>query len=310
MSKVDDFRRYLELERGASVHTVTAYLKDIEEFSVKVMDNADFDDWASVEPDHGRRFLMLMHEKNISKRSMQRKISSLKSFFRYLIRRGVFSENPFAGIAAVKADKPLPKVMNISQIDQLINAVFSYWLDMKESGASKSDESADFASRRDVAMIELIYSAGLRISEAVNLNISDVSGEVIKIRGKGKKERLGAIGRSAASAIRNYRRFCNQMGFPRGADDPVFINRFGERLTARSFQRNLKNYLVYAGLPPDFTPHKLRHSFATHLLDAGADLRSVQELLGHENLSTTQIYTHVGVERLKKVYRNAHPRAK
>jgi integrase/recombinase XerC len=310
MSKVDDFRRYLELERGASIHTVTAYLRDIEEFAANVMDDPKFDDWAKVDPDHGKRFLMVLHGKNISKRSMQRKISSLKSFFRYLVRRGVFSENPFAGITMVKADRGLPKVMNVSQIDQLVSAVRSYWSDMKACKVSKSDESADFASLRDAAMIELIYSAGLRISEAVNLNISDVSGEVIKIRGKGKKERLGAIGKSAAKAIRTYRRFCNQAGFSRGADDPVFINRFGERLTARSFQRNLKNYLVYAGLPPDFTPHKLRHSFATHLLDAGADLRSVQELLGHENLSTTQIYTHVGVERLKKVYRNAHPRAK
>lgn len=310
MSKVEDFRRYLELERSASIHTVSAYLRDIEEFAASVMEDPDFDDWAKVDADHGRRFLMLLHNKNCGKRSMQRKISSLRSFFRFLIRCGVFTVNPFAAIKMAKADKPLPKVMNISQIDQLINAVSLYHENMKESGASRSEESSDFAMYRDIAMIELIYSAGLRVSEAVNLNISDISGEVIKIRGKGKKERLGAIGKSAAAAIRNYRRFCSRAGFSRGANDPVFINCFGERITARSFQRNLKNYLIFAGLPPDFTPHKLRHSFATHLLDAGADLRSVQELLGHENLSTTQIYTHVGIERLKKVYREAHPRAK
>lgn len=310
MKRADDFRRYLELERGASIHTVDAYIRDIKEFAAEVMEDEEFDDWEKVEPGHGKRFLMILHNKNISKRSMQRKISSLKSFFRFLIRRGVFTENPFSGISTVKADKGLPKVMNISQIDQLVDAVRTYWIERKECGASKTEESADFAALRDTAMIELIYSAGLRISEAVGLNIEDVSGDVIKIRGKGKKERLGAVGKTAAKAIRAYRRFCNQCGFPRSADAPLFINCFGERLNARSFQRNLKSYLVYAGLPPDFTPHKLRHSFATHLLDAGADLRSVQELLGHENLSTTQIYTHVGIERLKKVYRSAHPRAK
>ena len=310
MSLADDFRRYLELEKAASVHTVDAYMRDIKEFSASVMDDENFDDWKIVDSDHGRRFLMILHDKNISKRSMQRKMSSLKSFFRFLVRKGVFAENPFAGIQMVKADKTLPEVMNINQIDQLVEAVRNYWTEKKECGASKTEESADFALLRDTAMIELIYSAGLRISEAVNLNMADISGEVIKIRGKGKKERLGAVGRTAAKAIRSYRKFCHQCGFPRGADTPVFINKYGERLTARSFQRNLKTYLVYAGLPPDFTPHKLRHSFATHLLDAGADLRSVQELLGHENLSTTQIYTHVGIERLKKVYRNAHPRAK
>ncbi len=310
MSRVDDFRRYLELEKGASIHTVDAYIRDIKEFSSGVMEDENFDDWEKISSDHGKRFLMVLHDKKISRRSMQRKMSSLKSFFRFLIRLGVFTGNPFADISMVRADKGLPKVMNITQIDQLVEAVRTYWLERKECGASKTEESADFAALRDTAMIELIYSAGLRISEAVGLNIADVSGDVIKIRGKGKKERLGAVGKTAAKAIRAYRRFCNQCGFPRGAETPLFINCFGERLNARSFQRNLKNYLVHAGLPPDFTPHKLRHSFATHLLDAGADLRSVQELLGHENLSTTQIYTHVGIERLKKVYRDAHPRAK
>ena len=167
------------------------------------------------------------------------------------------------------------------------------------------------AALRDLALTETIYSGGLRISEAVGLDIKDVDmgSAVMQIRGKGKKERLSALGSHAVNALRNYLRARRANGFPVSRDMPLFVNRSGTRLTARSYQRNLQEYLVFAGLPPDFTPHKLRHSFATHLLDAGSDLRSVQELLGHENLRTTQIYTHVSVQRLRKVYDEAHPRS-
>ena len=140
-------------------------------------------------------------------------------------------------------------------------------------------------------------------------NVDQLSG-VAKVRGKGKKERFAMIGRWANKALTEYFRLCRERGWGQKQESPIFLNRFGERLTARSFQRNLKSYLIEGGLPPDFTPHKLRHSFATHLLDNGADLRSVQELLGHQNLSTTQIYTHVSAERMKNVYNKAHPRAK
>ena len=192
----------------------------------------------------------------------------------------------------------------------MINSIADYWQNQINSGSVKSEESGNFACARDQAITEIIYSGGLRISEAVGLNMGDISRDVMKIRGKGKKERLGAIGSSADAAVRRYLALRRAFTSERGPDAPLFVNQQGTRLTVRSFQRNLKNYLIAAGLPPDFTPHKLRHSFATHLLDAGADLRSVQELLGHENLSTTQIYTHVGIERLRKVYQEAHPRAK
>lgn len=310
MTLLESFVKYLEVERNASTHTVAAYSRDITEFCREVMQDAEFDDWKKVDSDHGKRYLMILHEKQCSKRSIQRKLSSLKSFCRFLIRQGVFVNNPFAPLQRIKADKPLPKVMSINQIDQLINAVSDYWNEMKALGTAKSEESADFAMLRDIAMIEVIYSSGLRVSEVVGINAGDIQQGIIKIRGKGKKERLGALGSHAEDALKKYRKYCRQCNVSFRPDAPLFLNCFGTRITARSFQRNLKNYLIFAGLPPDLTPHKLRHSFATHLLDAGADLRSVQELLGHENLSTTQIYTHVGIERLKKVYRAAHPRAK
>ena len=310
MSQLENFVKYLEVERSASRHTVSAYRRDVAEFCANVMENPDFDDWQSVDTNHGKRFLMTLHEKKCSKRSMQRKLSSLKSFCRFLIRQGVIAANPFDRLQPIKADKPLPKVMSTHQIEDLLNAVSAYWNEMKELGTAKSEESAEFAALRDIAMIEVIYSSGLRVSEVVGINAGDIQQGIIKIRGKGKKERLGALGSHADEALRNYRRFCRRAGISTRPDQPLFLNCFGTRITARSFQRNMKNYLIFAGLPPDLTPHKLRHSFATHLLDAGADLRSVQEMLGHENLSTTQIYTHVGIERLKKVYRTAHPRAK
>jgi len=173
-------------------------------------------------------------------------------------------------------------------------------------GLAGARPSNDVSAWRDKAILETLYSAGLRIHELVQLNDDDVDmlGEVVRVRGKGKKERLAALGGPAIDALQKYLEL-------RGREKrgPVFVNRFGERLTARSVQRMLKKYLILAGLDPSLTPHKLRHSFATHMLDAGADLRNVQELLGHANLSTTQIYTHITPERLKKVYEKAHPRA-
>ena len=190
----------------------------------------------------------------------------------------------------------------------LVNAVESYQL----TAPHKHEEDAVFAAARDKAMIEMIYSGGLRISEAVNLNWQDCDffNDVMKIRGKGKKERLAMVGSSAGKAVFEYQKICRSLGFAVSGANPVFLNRFGERITARSFQRNLKNYLISAGLPAELTPHKLRHSFATHLLDNGADLRTVQELLGHENLATTQIYTHVSLRRMQEVYSQSHPAAR
>lgn len=310
---LDSFLHYLRLERNYSEHTVEAYKSDILEFVEKVRESDEsFEDWKSVDSDQARRFLTMLRENGNSKRSMQRKRSALSSFFRYMTRHNNIDKNPFVHLYSIKADKPLPQILSVPQIDQLTGVVPQYWDWAFANGLSKTEESATFSAARDLALIETIYSAGMRVSEAVGMNMGDIDlpNGIAKLRGKGKKERYGVLGQKAKQALLKYFRLRNMVGGTRLAESPVFLNRYGERLTARSFQRNLKNYLTAAGLPPDITPHKLRHSFATHLLDAGADLRNVQEMLGHENLSTTQIYTHVSVERMKSVYHTAHPRAK
>ncbi len=312
MSKTESFIRHLQTEKDASKHTVSAYCRDIREFITRILDDdQDFDDWAAIDRNHARSFVIALHDAGDSKRSIQRKVSSMRSFFRFLVQMGIVSDNPFYNLPPIKADKPLPQVMNISDIERLLAAITAYWQMATAANAVKSAESADFACLRDTALTEVIYSGGMRISEAVNLNFGDVDlgNQMALVKGKGKKERYSAIGTPATDALLKYfkvRR--NVVG--RDKNDPLFVNQNGGRLTPRSYQRNLKNYLAQAGLPPDLTPHKLRHSFATHLLDAGADLRSVQEMLGHESLSTTQIYTHISAAQMKKIYDKAHPRAK
>jgi integrase/recombinase XerC len=312
LSARERFRRYLEIERNASKHTIAAYIRDICEFAAVMRDDKNFNDWQNVDRNDAKSFMLRLFESGDSKRSMQRKKSSLRSFFRFLQSENTIGANPFDGIMPVKSDKPLPKVMNVNEIDLLVAGVSDFWRQQKESGAAKNNDDADFAAARDTALIEFIYSAGLRISEAINCDCRDIdfARGVAIIRGKGKKERFGMIGSSAAAAMKKYFQKRRQAGAPRGDNTPLFLNLRGERISARSCQRYMKLYLRTAGLPADFTPHKLRHSFATHMLDAGADLRTIQEMLGHERLATTQIYTHISSERLKKVYKKAHPRAK
>ena len=311
MSLKEDFLRYLAVERNASAHTVSAYAADITEFGTLVMDNSEFDDFEAVDRDQARSFVLQLYDSGCSKRSVQRKLSALRSLYRFLLRNNHVTGNPFANLPPIKADKPLPVVMQIKQIEALLEAIPRYWEQKIADDNVRTPEQAQHASLRDTALTETIYSGGLRISEAVGLNIDDIdmAEGIMQLRGKGKKERLAALGNAAMKALGAYFKFRRSAGMGTAPDSPVFLNKSGTRLTARSYQRNLQEYLLFAGLPPDFTPHKLRHSFATHLLDAGSDLRSVQELLGHENLSTTQIYTHVSIRRLREVYASAHPRS-
>ena len=309
MSQVENFLRSLQFERNASSHTVSAYSGDIAEFCRLVMDDPRFDDFGSVDRDQARSFVMQLYNQGNSKRTVQRKLSALRALCAFLLKRGEIPSNPFVDLPPIKSDKPLPVVMHISQVEQLIAAIPRFWEMKKADGLTRSDELADMAALRDSALTETIYSGGLRISEAVGLNVGDLdlAAGVMQLRGKGKKERLAALGGPAVRAIQSYLRQRRNNGEAVLPETPLFVNKSGTRLSARSYQRDLQEYLAFAGLPADFTPHKLRHSFATHLLDAGSDLRSVQELLGHENLSTTQIYTHVSVQRLKNVYDKAHP---
>ncbi len=312
---LSSFLSYLLNERNASQHTVDSYRLDIQQFAMLQL-NADVEtaqiDWNSVDVYMARTYIVkLQEELEISRTSILRKLSGMRSFYRYMQREQLAHDNPFSGLIAPKRQKLLPKYMTVEEVGRLLDTPQLFWKDAYEKEIAKDEESARFSAARDAAILEVIYSGGLRISEALGLNMEDldlISG-VMRVRGKGKKERLCGLGNPAIRALRKYFPVRRMRSGNERRNAPVFVNRFGQRLTTRSFQRNFKLYLRAAGLPLDMTPHKLRHSFATHLLDAGADLRSVQELLGHANLSTTQIYTHISTERMKAVYNKAHPRA-
>jgi integrase/recombinase XerC len=294
-SLVDGFLGHLHAERDASPLTIRNYSADIAAFGTWFEEKYKQPcAWVPVDSFHLRGYLVHLTERQFDRATIHLKMSALRSFFKWLVRTERVKLNPLVGLTLPKKARKLPKFLTIQQVEALLEAP------LKENAKDKP-----FAWR-DKAILETLYSAGLRIHELVQLNDDDldVLGEVVRVRGKGKKERLAALGGPAIETLQKYLEIR-----ARSIRGPLFVNRFGGRMTARSMQRMLKKYLIAAGLDPSLTPHKLRHSFATHMLDAGADLRSVQELLGHANLSTTQIYTHITPERLKKVYEKAHPRA-
>lgn len=252
-------------------------------------------------PDTIREFLSELATKEYSAATMARKIATLRSFYKWLQRRGLSKTNPMTAIRTPRQAKRLPKAISVEQIEKLLS----------------TPSERDVLGVRDRAMLETLYSTGIRVSELVGLNIDDLDepGEALRVKGKGKKERLVPLGMHALAAVRRY--VAMVQGDPRyahwwrndGRDRPLFVNKHGKRLSSRSVRRKLDKYLIQAGLDPDISPHTLRHSFATHLLDNGADLRSVQELLGHQSLSTTQIYTQLTTNRLQEAYDKSHPRA-
>lgn len=249
-----------------------------------------------------RPFLSHLAEQSYSAATMARKIATLRSFYKWAERRGLATVNPMTLIRTPRQSKRLPKAITVEQVERLL--------------AAPGD--ADVLGRRDRAMLETLYSTGIRVSELVGLNYLDldIAGEALRIKGKGKKERLVPLGTHALAAIRRYMegveadgKFAQCWSAERRAQAPLFVNKHGGRLSSRSVRRKLDKYLREAGLDPTISPHTLRHSFATHLLDNGADLRSVQELLGHQSLSTTQVYTHLSTQRVRRAYDDAHPRA-
>jgi len=307
------FLQYLKVERDASKHTIKGYFRDIAQF-VKLMWVAKGSkeiNWLQLNINSARRYVFALGKLQLARSSIQRKISSMRSFYKFLIREDMVDGNPFVALATMRTAKRLPVVLSINEVARLLDAPNSYW---KRCGGDGEKDllMAEFAATRDTAIFEVIYSAGLRISEAVSMNFEDIDflGGTFIVHGKGKKDRICALGKPSLLSLRNYLRARARAGLAskreRGA---LFLNKFADRISARSIQRFFKRYLKEAGLSLNCTPHKLRHSFATHLLDAGADLRSVQEMLGHANLSSTQIYTHVSVERILKAYNKAHPRA-
>ncbi len=284
---IDKFINYLKVEKNSSEHTIKNYSIDLRLFDSFLGES----DVADVDHLQLRRFLAELRGRDYSKRTIARKLASLRSFFKFLFREGHLKTNPITAIATPKLDKKLPVFLDVEKVERLV----------------KSPSGDDPAGLRDRAILETLYSTGIRVSELVGLDISkiDFISGVVKVFGKGSKERIVPIGEPALKAIRSY------IETRPGADDKeaVFLNKSGDRLTDRSVRRVVDKYIRLCSIVEHISPHSLRHSFATHLLDRGADLRSVQELLGHMNLSTTQIYTHVTMDRLKSVYDKAHPRA-
>lgn len=308
------FLSHLRGERDASPHTVAAYLGDLRQFVDATWGATACPPhpWAACDRYAARRFLVGLHRAGDSPSTIARKASSMRTFFRFLLREAMVASNPFRGVHLPRRERRLPSVLSVADVGRLLDAPAR----LAESRLAATTDPArrrwiQYAAARDRAILELLYSTGLRIGECVSLRVSQIDelSGMVRVIGKGRKERMSPLGRPALRALREALALRDAL-FPhlRGPAAPLFVNRHGGRLTARSIQRILKPCLAAAHLPAHVTPHTLRHSFATHLLDAGADLRSVQELLGHASLSTTQLYTHVSIERLREVYERAHPR--
>ncbi len=292
--------------RGASVYTERNYRQALIMFlDWHSAQRQSQPQWASLRRDDFRDFLRFLGRGNSSRAAVRLRFSALRSFYKFLIRGGVLAVSPIKNLALPKPERRLPRFLTVEQLKTLLKMPAAELQRRAEKG--KVDAGIYF---RDAAILEVIYSCGLRISELCQLCAGDIdqAEQLVRVRGKGKKERLASIGVPALEAIRAYWQL---RGYVPGAQMPVFAGS-GRRvapLTPRTTQLRLKRYLLAAGLDAGLTPHTLRHCFATHLLDAGADLRSVQELLGHAHLATTQVYTHLSTERLKRVYDKTHPRA-
>ena len=299
---IQDFQIYLEVERNVSEHTRKAYIADVKEFN-SFLRGSDIkkrsDVIIDVEPETIRTYLSHLYREKVKKVTVNRKISSLRSFYKYLLRAGKINSNPAEMVQTPKIEKYMPTFLSVDETFQLLNV--------------QGDNSA--SGLRDHAMLELFYSSGLRLSELAGLNVTDFDfGQaLVKLRGKGKKERIVPVGKPAMQAIDDYIKKTADVRTKYDANifqNPLFLNSRGERITARSIARIVDATTVKSSIGRKISPHALRHSFATHLLNAGADLRSIQELLGHESLSTTQKYTAVNINRMMEIYDKAHPRAK
>ena len=294
---LSSFEDFLSSERNYSKHTLKAYLADIKEFGLVLKEmnlispeNGDID-FAHMDETPVRVFISKLYKKN-KKVSISRKIASVRTFFEFLIRRGEMKSNSAKLVPSPKGEKRLPTFLTVDEVVKLVEA----------PGSDNVYES------RDRAILELLYSCGLRVSELVGINLNDLDLESmsVKVLGKGNKERLVPLGSKASSAIKIY--LIQRLDL-KPKEDYLFVNSRGGRLTTRSIDRIIKKYAAISGIPKNISPHVLRHTFATHLLGGGADLRTIQEMLGHKSLSTTQRYTHTSVEKLMEIYDKTHPRA-
>jgi len=294
---VKDFLSRLETEKHYSSHTLRAYRADLREFG-QFLHRESIDGIASVTHLHLRKYMAELRARKMARSSMGRKLATLRSFCKFACREGLLQSNPVVALRVPRLEKRLPHVLSVQEVAQLLEAT-----------AAANDK----ASPRDHAILELLYSTGMRVAELVSLNVRDVdlSAGILRVTGKRRKERICLVGSHAVKALVAYlekRNISRRQAST--STEPLILNLRGRRLTVRSVGRILARRLTEAGLSARSSPHTLRHSFATHLLDRGGDLRAVQELLGHASLSTTQIYTHLSAERLRQVYERAHPLAR
>ena len=290
---VEAFLQFLEFERHSSHRTVENYELALRQFveALKV-----FPGWAELTSDDFRKHLFVMMKKDLGRATIRLHFAALRSFYKYLTRRQGLKHNPLLDVQLPKQEKGLPVVLTLKQVIEMLE------LPMK---IEHEKQAPAFAPERDAAILELFYSTGMRVAELVAINVQDIDviSETVRVIGKGRKERICPIGGPAMDAVQRYRLKANVH------EGALFRSKRGTRITTQAVSDVVEKYWKHSGLPVHVTPHKFRHSFATHLLNNGADLRSVQTLLGHSSLSTTQIYTHVSTQRMKEVYEDAHPRA-
>lgn len=292
-SEVDAFLEYLSVEKNSSHRTLGNYHHAIGRFREWLPEGKT---WEKVDADDFRDYLFYCMRDNWARATVRLHFAALRSFYKFLTRRSGLKSNPVVEVQLPKAEKKLPVVLNQKQVLELIE---------KPLQVDQPKQAPVWTAARDTAILELFYSSGVRLAELAALNVSDfdLHNECVRVFGKGSKERICPVGTPAAEAIHRYRNAARVL------DGPLFISKLRKRLTTRAISDLFKKYHALCDIPQNASPHKLRHSFATHLLDHGADLRSVQTLLGHASLSTTQIYTHVSIERMKQVYEKSHPRA-
>ena|ERR1700677_1080197 len=288
----EEFFKFMEFEKNSSPRTLVNYRHALARFKAQ----PKIPGWLDCDANHIRTYLFTCMKNEMARATIRLHFAALRTFYKFLVERHGLAVNPFKEVLLPKAEGKLPLVLTVKQVDELLSAPFK---------VEREKQAPPWTAARDAAIMELFYSSGLRLEELVSLDVASIDpySENVRVFGKGRKERIVPVGAPALTMIQRYRQEAN---VHRG---PLFINKSRKRLGARNVWAMMKKYLRHTSIPISLSPHKLRHSFATHLLDNGADLRSVQSLLGHASLSTTQIYTHVTVERLKKVYDEAHPRA-
>lgn len=290
---LNPFSAHIQQERRLSSHTVAAYQRDLTA-CINHMAQHDLDQWTAVRAKHIRQWIAQLNKEGLSGRSIQRHLSALRSLFRYLIREGLAEDNPAQSVQAPKTEKRLPATLDVDQVSGLLDPI----------------KSTGFIPCRDRAIMELLYSSGLRLAELANLDYRDIdfADRMVYVTGKGNKQRRVPIGEKAIAAIQNWLQQREQAGIVTQA--ALFTTKQGRRLGVRAIQQRLKHWGQRQGISDKVHPHRLRHAFASHMLESSGDLRAVQELLGHADIATTQIYTHVDFQHLAKVYDSAHPRAK